>query len=193
LGIRQYARTSTLNSSANRPRRSRIDPTYAQDRFDPTAWVLRPLTDVAPGTPIGQVFSLMMREHVHLVSIREPGGLLLGILALEDILEEIVGDNQDEFDRLPRRVEPSGPRWIVGGGATLGQIRSAVGERPELAGTDPKMVFADWLRLQRPTEPKGGEMVSVGGLRILVRKTRRKKMMDAMVSVEPAPRSDAGQ
>lgn len=154
--------------------------------------VFRPLTDVLPDTTIGQVFSLMMREHVHLVLVRDSAGSVRGIITLEDILEEIVGDIQDEFDRLPRRVVPSGQRWLVGGGATLGQLRAAIGDLPELAAAIPSSTFAAWLGAQAQKEMKGGDVIEVGGLRVLVRKVRRKAVMDAIVSVSPQETRSGG-
>lgn len=155
---------------------------------DPTIRrILRPLLEVVPEAPIGQVFSLMMREHVHLVSVKDAQGTLRGILTLEDILEEIVGDIQDEFDRLPRRIVPSGQRWLVGGGATLGQLRDVLGSPPALGSVDPALTFAEWLRAQTTRELKGGDVVRADGLRVLVRKIHRKRVMDAIVSIEAQP------
>jgi putative hemolysin len=147
--------------------------------------ILRPLLEVAPQATIGQVFSRMMREHVHLVSVKSPDGLIHGIITLEDILEEIVGDIQDEYDRLPRRITPSGKGWIVGGGATLGQLRDASAGRPRLASADAALTLAEWLQTLTTAHLKGGDVITAGGLRILIRKIHRKRVMDAIVALEP--------
>jgi putative hemolysin len=149
--------------------------------------ILRPLLEVSPGATIGQVFSRMMREHVHLVSVRSVDGTLCGMITLEDILEEIVGDIQDEFDRLPRRIVPSGQRWIVGGGATLGQVTSVLGNAPALAALDPRLTFAEWLETETTQTLKGGDVVQAGGLQILVRKIHRKRVMEVLVSRSEQP------
>ena len=147
--------------------------------------ITRPLAAVAPEVPIGQAFSRMMAEHVHLAMVKDAAGTVRGIITLEDILEEIVGDIQDEFDRLPRQVVPSGQYWVVGGGATLAQLRESLGIPALGSGANPNMTFADWVRTRIVCRPKGGDVVSGDGLKILIRKTRRQKVMEALVSKEP--------
>jgi putative hemolysin len=146
--------------------------------------IVRPLVAVAPDTPIGVAFSQMMKEHVHLALVKGSDEVVRGIITLEDILEEIVGDIQDEFDRLPRLVIPSGRYWVVGGGATLRQLRDALG-RPTLGeGTPLNTVVTDWLLARAARRLKGGDVVNVDGLRVLIRKMRRQKVLEAMVSLE---------
>ena len=46
----------------------------------------------------------MLRERLHLAIVREESGHTLGLVTLEDLLEELVGDIRDEHD------EPEPPR-----------------------------------------------------------------------------------
>jgi putative hemolysin len=148
--------------------------------------IVRPMVTVYPDISIGRAFSEMMREHVHLTLVRDSKGAAIGMMTLEDILEEIVGDIQDEYDRLPRHVVPAGGNWIVGGGSSLAQLRESLG-RPTLGeGKAPETVLADWLQGHAPRRLKGGDTVAIDGLRILIRKMRRQKVREAMISLEPA-------
>lgn len=152
------------------------DPTLKQ--------IMRPLVTVAPEMAIGQAFSRMMREHVHLAVVKDSGGTVLGMVTLEDILEEIVGDIQDEFDRLPRHIVPAGAAWVVGGGVNLGQLRETL-KRPSLdVAASADTSFAVWLQAHAERNLKGGDVVMVDGVRSLVRKTRRQKVLEASVSLE---------
>jgi putative hemolysin len=50
----------------------------------------------------------MLRERLHLAVVRDAGGRTLGIVTLEDLLEELVGDIRDEHDE----PGPSGPARV---------------------------------------------------------------------------------
>ena len=69
-----------------------------------TPAALRPVATSAPEAPCNELLFRMLRERVHLPIVRDQGGRTLGLVTLEDLLEELVGDIRDEHD------EPEPPR-----------------------------------------------------------------------------------
>ena len=67
------------------------------------------------------------RRHVHIaVAIDEYGGIS-GIVCLEDIIEEIVGDIQDEFDNEHEDILPVGEKiWICDGRINLDDLNDQI-------------------------------------------------------------------
>jgi CBS domain containing-hemolysin-like protein len=63
----------------------------------------RPLPRVAEGTRVDEVLRDMRRQRRHLALVVDEHGTVLGLLTLEDVLEELVGEIDDEFDASPRR------------------------------------------------------------------------------------------
>jgi putative hemolysin len=59
---------------------------------------LRPVTFSTPESPCNELLFRMLRERLHLAVVRDPSGRTLGLVTLEDLLEELVGDIRDEHD-----------------------------------------------------------------------------------------------
>ena len=69
-----------------------------------TPETLRPVAYSAPEAPCNELLFRMLRERLHLAIVRDQTGRTLGLVTLEDLLEELVGDIRDEHD------EPEPPR-----------------------------------------------------------------------------------
>jgi putative hemolysin len=66
--------------------------------------ILRPVLNVPKTTSITKLMTLMQSQKAHLAVVVGEYGETAGIVTLEDIMEEIVGEVQDEFDTLEEGV-----------------------------------------------------------------------------------------
>jgi putative hemolysin len=148
--------------------------------------ILRSIPSLAGDAPIGSCLETLMRQSSHIALVRDAAGVVLGMITLEDILEELVGDIEDEYDRLPTRVVASGPGWVVGGGVTLARLREATGL--DLADSDgvEAQRLTDWVCARLGGPVRGGELVEQGSTRLLVRKVRRQQVQEAYLAAVPA-------
>jgi CBS domain containing-hemolysin-like protein len=64
----------------------------------------RPLARVAESTRLDEVLREMRRDRRHLALVLDEHGTVVGLVTLEDILEEIVGEIEDEFDPRGREL-----------------------------------------------------------------------------------------
>jgi putative hemolysin len=69
-----------------------------------TPEAVRPVAFSAPGAPCNELLFRMLRERLYLAIVRDDSGKTIGLVTLEDLLEELVGDIRDEHD------EPEPPR-----------------------------------------------------------------------------------
>ncbi|MGA1980788.1 MAG: hemolysin family protein [Sedimentisphaerales bacterium] len=153
---------------------------------DPTIrGISRPIKKVNEDTPLSQLLEAMIRERNHIVVVTSSEGAVLGMVTLEDIIEELVGEIEDEFDRLPTHIHPYGSScWIVGGGVSIGAVASAAGLDWSSKFIDGKVpTVAEWCVQQIGQPLKGGEVIENDNLRVVPRKFRRKKVSEAMVTV----------
>ena len=133
--------------------------------------------------PISQVLEQMIQEKLHIAIVSSKEGRNIGMITLEDIIEEMVGEIEDEFDRLPNHVHPYGGGWIMGGGVLMKTVAQTTG-LSTLNEAESILKLADWCA-KRIKEPLvGGEIIDSDGLHVIVRKLRRKKVGEAIVSVQ---------
>lgn len=143
--------------------------------------IVRSISSLPMNMSLSEALKRMTTEHQHLALVRGDGGKVVGMITQEDIFEELIGDIQDEFDRLPRHISPAGQQLVVGGGVTLGQLRTLL-KRVELGGDHPDaMTLNDWLNLGREDNLKGGDVVETDGIWAQVRKVRRRRITEALL------------
>ena len=73
---------------------------------------LRPVASATVSAPCNELLFLMLRERRHLAIVRDAAGVTAGLVSLEDLLEELVGDIRDEHD------EPESSRTSAGARGT---------------------------------------------------------------------------
>ncbi len=114
--------------------------------------LLQPVMSVPEVTPIKTLLRSMQQERVHMAILLDEYGGTAGMVTIEDILEEIVGEIRDEFDadedkeieRLP------GNRYLVDGKALISEVNEASGLHLASAEVDS---IGGWLFNHRPDLP----------------------------------------
>jgi CBS domain containing-hemolysin-like protein len=91
--------------------------------------VLRRMVYVPPSARLERVLELLLERRLHLAMVVDEYGGTIGLLTLENILEELVGQIQDEFDQeKPRVVAVDARTWVLDGGLPLHELGELVGE-----------------------------------------------------------------
>jgi CBS domain containing-hemolysin-like protein len=130
-----------------------------------TADVARPMPVVPETAPLDQVLLTMRTERTHMaLEVDEHGGVA-GIVTLEDLIEEVVGDIRDDEDEpLEIRTDESGLVRV------LGTVRlGALGDRLGTALDHPEVDSVSGLVLALLGRPaRVGDTVTVGGYRFEV-------------------------
>jgi magnesium and cobalt transporter len=95
--------------------------------FDIRALVRKPYF-VPVSKHIDDLLKEFRRKKVHIAVVVDEYGGVSGIVCMEDILEEIVGDIQDEFDHEPEDILPVGEgAWLCDARVNLGDLAEETG------------------------------------------------------------------
>lgn len=82
--------------------------------------LLRNVISIPDTKKINEVFLDMRRRHVHMAIIYSEYGTVLGMVTLEDIVESVLGDIQDEFDRnLPYMRRNNDGSYVIDGSTPI--------------------------------------------------------------------------
>lgn len=102
---------------------------YARaDRYDvPISQIMRPSYKVPESKSIGDLFRELQLHRVHMAILLDEYGGTAGLVTIEDLLEQIVGEITDEHDPgEPQYVEQVGPdEYIFDGRAALDEVNDA--------------------------------------------------------------------
>lgn len=145
--------------------------------------IMRGIKRIDARSSVAQALEEMMHEKVQVALVVSEDQKILGMVTLQDIVEELVGRIEDEFDRLPTYIHQSGQGWIVGGWASMAALASATGS-PAIDGVSGERppTLAEWCVRQLGRQPKGGDIVRARGISVAVRKLRRRNLAEAFVT-----------
>lgn len=143
----------------------------------------RPAVFVPTTKRVPALLRQMQRDKVHLAVVIDEYGGTAGLVTLEDILEELVGEIADETDEeAPRRVSPLGPgRWRVDAGLLVDEVNEVLpvslptGSWDTVAG----LVYA--LSGRVPVD--GEQVVTESGIRLTVVRVERRRIRSVVVEV----------
>ena len=114
---------------------------------------------------------LFLKQRSHFALVVDEYGALQGLVTLEDILEEIVGDIRDEYDVVVRGVQPQSDGSVyVEGGVTIRDLNRAMGwELPD----EEAVTIAGLVIHEAQTIPEPGQRFAFYGYRFdIARKNR---------------------
>jgi putative hemolysin len=175
-----------------------IGVVYAKDalrlleRGQPVALraILHPAHLVPETKKVGVLLKELQKRRHHLAIVVDEHGSLSGLVTLEDLLEEIVGEIRDEYDWEERPVERlRDGSLVVEGTVSVADLRDHHGvslpESPEFE------TVAGFMLDQLGSLPRGGEVVRAGEWRLTVVDVERRRISKVKIEKAQARRRAA--
>ncbi|MBO5479300.1 MAG: HlyC/CorC family transporter [Clostridia bacterium] len=86
--------------------------------------IIRPAYFVAQSKPINEVFRELQKNNNQMAVVLDEYGGTAGIVTMEDILEELVGDIFDEYDEIEKEYEKIDDNtYLISGSVTINELK----------------------------------------------------------------------
>jgi CBS domain containing-hemolysin-like protein len=136
--------------------------------------------------PLDDLLADLQRERAALAVVADEYGRVAGIITVEDIVEEVVGELTDETDPAASDIRrlPNGD-WYVGGHVPIADLADYGLTLPadsEAYNSVGGLVFSDLGRL-----PKRGDTVNANGYELRVESVRENRIVAVRIRERPVP------
>jgi CBS domain containing-hemolysin-like protein len=129
----------------------------------------RKLIYVPETAHLEKLLHLFLERKLHLAIVVDEYGGTVGMVTLENILEEVVGQIQDEFDQeKPLLLRLSETAWEVAGALPLHELGDLLGESLREEGVT---TVSGWVTTRLGGFPKAGVVLTVGNYELRVEAT----------------------
>ena len=142
--------------------------------------LMKPVVAVPETTPLSEVLQRLQRHRQQIALVVDEYGGTSGLVTVEDLLEEIVGEIVDEDDELPPAREPlAGGGWRFDGRMRVEELEELFDLEldDEPYDTVGGMIFSAFGHV-----PDEGEEIEVQGLRIVVEKVEDRRIQTIQVA-----------
>lgn len=128
--------------------------------------LIRPVISTPESMPISSLLKIMQKKGAQLAIVIDEYGGTAGLLTIEDILEEIVGEIRDEFDEERPSIEPKEHgTFSVDGRLLLEEINDHFNLRIHCEDID---TIGGWIYSQVETPPKINQRVEFEGYEFII-------------------------
>jgi CBS domain containing-hemolysin-like protein len=134
--------------------------------------LIRPAYYVPPGKPLAELFDEMRRGRFQLALVVDEYGRVLGLITLENLLEELFGEIRDEFDYEGPEITPlENGEWLVSGAIEIERLSESLGDGKSIGVSGPHTLSSVILR-RLGRVPRLGEKFRLGDFEAAIERVR---------------------
>ena len=153
------------------------------------ASLLRPVIFVPTTKPVSALLREFQQERAHMAVVVDEYGGVAGLVTLEDVLEEIVGEIEDEYDRRRQRTlirRLSQTEALVDGDTEIRRLNRTLG----LSLPEEEAVTVAGLILETLGDiPEPGTKLRFGSVEITVEEATEREIQTVRVTIFPEEKS----
>ncbi|MBR2088267.1 MAG: HlyC/CorC family transporter [Oscillospiraceae bacterium] len=135
--------------------------------------IIKPVIYVPKSKKISDLRKELQEQQLHIAIVMDEFGCTVGLVTLEDILEELVGEIWDEHDEVVQEIKQTSENtWIVSGKANVEKVFEDLDMDCEYEA----MTVSGWVMEVLEKIPAEGDSFERGGLQVRVLKMFRKRI-----------------
>ncbi len=153
---------------------------------------IKSAVSVAPTMKISVVLRMLQRAKMHMAVVVDEFGGTAGIVTLEDILEELVGEIWDEHDEVEEAFrQVSEDEYLVNGHANLANILEGLGveTKEEFDATS----VGGWIIEEIGAIPAAGRSFRFENIIVTVTKANARRVIEAKIKILPKQEDEEGE
>jgi putative hemolysin len=144
--------------------------------------IMRPILFIPESVKVNQLLREFRQQHMHIAIVINEFGGVTGLVTLEDVLEEIVGEINDEYEPTSEKVVPlKQGGWLVDAAITLEELQELLHMSFE---TESALTLGGFLTEQLQHLPKKGERVLYKKHYFQIQKASAKRVFQVLIFEE---------
>jgi len=152
--------------------------------------IVKPAIFVPKSKKISDLRKELQEQQLHIAVVMDEFGCTVGLVTLEDILEELVGEIWDEHDEIVREISKVGENtFVVSGKANVEKVFEVLGVESEFEA----MTVSGWVMEVLEKIPSTDDTFESDGLKVRVMKMTGKRIEQVEIIRLSEKESDSEQ
>lgn len=142
----------------------------------------RPIIFVPESLKVNQLLRQFRTQHMHMAMVLNEYGGISGLVTLEDVIEEIVGEISDEYELITKKITPLHEGgWLIDASISLDELDSVLDISFETEGA---VTLGGFLIEKLQHLPKKGERLCYKSFCFQVQKASPKRVLEVLITQE---------
>ena len=142
--------------------------------------IVRPILFVPENMKVNQLLREFRQKHMHIAIVLNEHGIVTGLITLEDLLEEIVGEISDEHEPTTEKIIPlkNNGSWLVNASSTLEDLEEFLNISFK---SEDSVTLGGFLTEQLQHLPKKGERILYKDHYFQIQKASPKRVLQVLI------------
>jgi len=155
---------------------------YVMRENKPLSKIIKPVQFVSPAIKISRLLNILQKSKCHMAIVTDEYGGTMGIVTLEDILEELVGEIWDEHDKVVSEIDKvSDTEYYMAGGLNLDKMFEFFEMKNEFEDIS---TVSGWIIETLGRIPDEGDYFEYQNLTVKVQKKDYRRIIKVKITVK---------